>query len=125
MELLNRPHLILPVRADGGVVEVALGRVTHPGVAELTRNCKEKFNCFYLLYMCDTILVAKEHDVCRYLVALVTIQSQGIDAMAQVLLHLSCWQTAAFAIHHGRLSISNVAIFDTGLVVIGIPPSPY
>ena len=103
MELDLRPHLILAVRADGGVVEVALGRVTYPGVAELTRNCNEKFNRFYLLYMCDTILVAKEHDVCRYLVALVTVQSQGIDAMAQVLLHLSCWETAAFAIHRGRL----------------------
>ena len=51
-----------------------------------------------------TVLVKVDH-IRRYLVALLTEQSQRTDAIYQVLFHLSPWQTAAF-----YLSLSDLEI---------------
>ena len=47
---------------------------------------------------CCTVLVVEVGDVRRDLVALVTDQSQGIDSIHEVVLHLSLRETAALSL---------------------------
>ena len=48
----------------------------------------------------------KVSNVCRYLIALLTAQSQGIDPVDEVLLHLSCLQTTALSLSGLKITIS-------------------
>ena len=54
---------------------------------------------------CCTVLVVEVGDVRRDLVALVTDQSQGIDSIHEVILHLSLRETAALSLRLSDLEM--------------------
>ena len=60
----------------------------------------------------------KVSNVCRYLIALLTAQSQGIDPVDEVLLHLSCLQTTALSLTGLKITISR----SLGIVLTSSTP---
>ena len=59
-----------------------------------------------IIFVFDTISpVEVVDDISRNLVTLFTTESKGIDAVHQILLKLSSWQTAALRLSHSGLGI--------------------
>ena len=86
-------------RTDGGAGQRAGVRIAHSHEPESTWNWTRRFITIIFFYLFDTIWAVEVVDnFCGHLVALVTDQSQGIDSIHEVVLHLSLRETAALSL---------------------------
>ena len=100
LSVSDLPPVSVSSRADGDVGQCARGRITYSDVAQLAGNWTGRFiftNKSFSLY--DTFRTVKViNNFRRDLVTLVTDQSQGIDSIPEVVLHLSLRETAALCL---------------------------
>ena len=76
------------------------GTVTVPFVSDYDNQ-----NCNYFLIFATVLVLVKVEHIIRDLIALLAVQSQGIDSIAQVLLNLSSGKAGTLSLRIGDLEI--------------------